>query len=108
MIGIKRMWSRIRKRNNVSLTDVTEDTPRFVVSAGESKETGKWHGLLERLHPPPSGSIRYILALSTTKGYDTAAKARKVMLRGLTDEVKQELIRTKQVTRKERRAWMTQ
>lgn len=42
---------------------------------GEDRSTGKFHGLLYKNHKPPSGCDIWLLSISSSVGYETAADA---------------------------------
>lgn len=41
----------------------------------ENRETGKWHGMLYRNQPTPSGCDRWLLKISDNRGWETAKEA---------------------------------
>jgi len=49
------------------------------VTAGQHRETKKWHGMLMVNHPTPSGSSRYLLACSDKRGWSDSETAIREM-----------------------------
>lgn len=45
------------------------------ITAGQHKDTKKWHGYLMVNHPTPSGCDRWMMAYSDKRGWDSAEKA---------------------------------
>lgn len=45
------------------------------LAVGQHKETKKWHGMMYRYKPTPSGCDRWILWASTTEGFETEQQA---------------------------------
>ena len=56
-----------------------------VISVGQHKDTGKFHGLLYGNHPPPSGRIRYLLLLSDKRGWDDKEIAEREFRKSLKE-----------------------
>lgn len=47
------------------------------ITAGQHKDTKKWHGILMLNHPTPSGCERWMMAYSDKRGWDSAKIAVK-------------------------------
>ena len=56
-------------------TAAMRETEDKYVTAGQHKETKKWHGMEYANHKTPGGSDRYMLTLSDNRGYDTREEA---------------------------------
>ena len=55
------------------------------IVVGQHKDTGKYHGMLYVNHPTPSGSDRYMLVLSDTRGWDDEETAKAEFREALAD-----------------------
>lgn len=59
------------------------DGPDYEICAGQHKETGKWHGLLYRNCPTPSGCDRWLLKIEDNRGWPDAETAKAELRKSL-------------------------
>lgn len=54
------------------------------VTAGQHRETNKFHGMLMLNHPTPSGCDRWMTVLTDNRGFDTLEEAQTKFKESLT------------------------